>query len=124
MDNDPARQQALLRAFDDIFRQRLKVAFDGSPAHPAIDYSVSPPADGTSPAVATIRLTGDDASRGAPPDLELRVDLRVMRADRSGATVPDHPATEWLEGGRLQRTGGGDRRTRRPPSGSRLRAAT
>src|SRR6185503_7373612 len=33
---DPLRQQALLRAFDDIFRRRVTVAFDGSAVHPAI----------------------------------------------------------------------------------------
>src|SRR6185436_13888969 len=55
---DPLRQQALLRAFDDIFRRRVTVAFDGSAVHPAIEYSVAPQAGGTSPATATVRLTG------------------------------------------------------------------
>ena len=95
---DPVRQQALLRAFDDIFRRRLTVAFDGSAVHPAIEYSVAPPGDGTSPAMATIRLSG------ATPDGARALTWTyawtfasyalMVRRDRS-----DNPSTEWLEGG-------------------------
>ncbi len=95
---ESARQQALLRAFDDIFRRRLTVAFDGSAVHPAIEYSVAPPGDGTSPALATIRLTG--ATPGGARTLTWTYAWTfasyalMVRRDRS-----DHPSTEWLEGG-------------------------
>ena len=45
-----------LVAFDDIFRQRLTLAFDGVAAHPAIAYAVFPAADATAPILATIRF--------------------------------------------------------------------
>jgi hydrogenase/urease accessory protein HupE len=98
VDNDPARQQALLRAFDDVFRRRLKIAFDGSPARPAIDYSVSPPADGTSSAVATVRLAGDTppGARCLTWSYGWTFASYALTVRREGS---EHQATEWLEGG-------------------------
>jgi hypothetical protein len=98
VDRDPVRQQALLAGFDDIFRRRLRVAFDGSAVHPAIDYSVSPPADRTSPAVAIIRLTGS-IPRGARTltwtyAWTFASYALTVRRDRL-----ERPATAWLEGG-------------------------
>ena len=95
---DPARQQAWLETFDEIFRRRLTVAFDGAGVHPTIAYSVVPQADPTSPAMATIRLTGD-----TPPGAHTLTwtyswtfasYALMVRHDRL-----DTPATEWLEGG-------------------------
>jgi hypothetical protein len=96
--NDPARQQALLRAFDDVFRRRLTVAFDGSTVDPAIKYSVQPQRDGASPAMATVRLTGATPSGARTLTWTYgwtfaSYALMVTR-DRSA-----NPATEWLEGG-------------------------
>ena len=96
--NDPARQQAVLSTFDEIFRRRLNVAFDGSQVQPAIAYSVTPQADATSPAIATVRLTGD-TPRGARTltwtyAWTFASYALLVRHDRS-----ENPATEWLEGG-------------------------
>jgi hydrogenase/urease accessory protein HupE len=41
-----------------MFRQRVKVTFDGSEAHPTIGYSVAAGNDAGAAAIATIRLTG------------------------------------------------------------------
>ena len=95
---DAVRQQVLLVAFDEIFRRRLQVAFDGSGVHPAIAYSVLPQIDVTAPAMATVRLTGD-----TPPGAHALTwtygwtfasYALLVRHDRS-----ENPATEWLEGG-------------------------
>ena len=97
---DPVRQQALLRAFDDIFRRRLTVAFDGSAVHPAIEYSVAPPGDGTSPATATATIRVSGATPDGARSLTWTYAWTfasyalMVRRDRS-----DNPSTEWLEGG-------------------------
>lgn len=98
VDRDPLRQQALLRAFDGIFRRRLTVAFDGSAVHPAIEYSVSPQADGASPAMATVRLTGA-TPRGARTLTWTYAWTFASYALIVGRDRSEHPATEWLEGG-------------------------
>ncbi len=54
----PDSMQNLLQDFDDKFRQRVKVTFDGVEVHPGIAYSVTPGSGNTSAPVATIRLTG------------------------------------------------------------------
>lgn len=91
-------QQTRLSIFDDIFRRRLSVAFDGSQAHPAISYAVSRSTDAASPAIATVRLTGN-----TPPGAHALTwtygwtfasYALIVRRDSS-----DKPATEWLEGG-------------------------
>ena len=87
-----------LAARDDIFRQRVAVAFDGTAIRPAIHYSVSPAPDAISPILATIRLTGE-----IPHDARhfgwvyswtfASYALMVKSHDAAEAT------TEWLEGG-------------------------
>ena len=57
-DAGPAALQSLLTDVDEAFRQRVKVRFDASDDHPAIAYAVAPAVDGSSAAVATIRLAG------------------------------------------------------------------
>jgi hydrogenase/urease accessory protein HupE len=49
---------SVMRSHDDMFRQRVKVTFDGSEAHPTIGYSVAAGNDAGAAAIATIRLTG------------------------------------------------------------------
>src|SRR5579864_4729786 len=51
--------QSLIANFDERFRQRVKLSFDGLEVRPAITYSVEPPIDAASAAAATIRLTGE-----------------------------------------------------------------
>jgi len=97
-DTSPARLQSLLPGFDEIFRRRIKIAFDASEVRPAIAYSVVPPADASSATVATIRLTGE-----IPRDARhftwtyAWTFASYAMAVRSAAS--DNPATEWLEGG-------------------------
>ncbi|MEO5923027.1 MAG: HupE/UreJ family protein [Bryobacteraceae bacterium] len=83
--------------FEELFRQRVKVAFDGATVHPAISYSVVPAIDAQSAPAATIRLTGSIPAGArhftwnfgwtfATYSLEIR--------NQSSQT-----ATQWLEGG-------------------------
>jgi len=94
----PIRLQSLLAHLDDRFRQRVKIAFDGSDVRPAITYSVAPGIDAVSAPIATIRLTGQ-----IPPDARhftwtyawtfASYAMTIRRGPR------ENPATEWLEGG-------------------------
>jgi len=93
-----ASPEALLATFDDIFRRRLKVSFDGSDVHPTIEYSVSPQKDATSPVIATVRLSGE-IPRGARNftwtySWTFASYALTVRSDRS-----ETPVTQWLEGG-------------------------
>ncbi len=83
--------------FEELFRRRVKVAFDGWPVQPAISYSVVPAIDAQSAPAATIRLTGPvprSAQRFtwnfgwtfATYSLEVR-------------NQSSQVATQWLEGG-------------------------
>jgi hydrogenase/urease accessory protein HupE len=97
-DTRPARLQSLLTSFDEKFRQRVKLGFNGSDVRPVISYSVAPGIDTASPSVATIRLTGQ-----IPPGARhftwtyawtfASYALTVRRA------ASENAATEWLEGG-------------------------
>ena len=96
----PAARDFLTRlaALEDLFRERVAVAFDGAVVHPTIDFRVGPPSDDLSPSTATIRLTGD-----VPPGVSRFVwnyswtfasyALRIAGRDDAQTT------TEWLEGG-------------------------
>jgi len=97
-DKSSARLQASLATSDEIFRRRLKVRFDGLEVRPAIEYSVWPQADATSPALATVRLTGE-IPQGAHDftwtySWTFTPYALVVRNDQS-----DKPVTQWLEGG-------------------------
>jgi hypothetical protein len=88
----------LLTSFDEKFRQRVRIVFDARDVRPAISYAVTPGSDVASPAVATIRLTGQ-----IPLDARhftwtyawtfASYALTVQRSASENAT------TEWLEGG-------------------------
>jgi hydrogenase/urease accessory protein HupE len=97
-DTRPAYLQALLRGFDEQFRQRVTLSFDSSDVRPAIAYSVAPGNDAASAAVATIRLTGQ-----IPPDARHFAWSYAWTFASYAITVrraaSDNPATEWLEGG-------------------------
>jgi len=92
--------QSLLPRFDGAFRQRVKLQFDESIAHPEVGYSLTAAADGSSAAIATIRLTGT-----VPRDARhftwsygwtfASYALTVKVSDRSDTFA----VTEWLEGG-------------------------
>jgi hydrogenase/urease accessory protein HupE len=97
-DTCPACLQSLLSSFDEKFRQRMKLAFDASDVRPVISYSVASGTDATSPAVATIRLTGQ-----IPPDARHFTWTYAWTFASYALTVQrdasENAATEWLEGG-------------------------
>jgi len=114
-----AHPQGLLATFDKIFRRRLKLAFDGSDAHPTIEYAVPPQTDAASPALATVRLTGE-IPRGARSftwtySWTFASYALTVRSDRS-----ETPVTEWLEGGQ---TSAPFVLSAAPPPSDRTRAA-
>ena len=90
--------QKVLDGFDDTFRQRVKLAFDGSEVRPAISYLVSTGTAASYAPIATIRL------RGAIPSGAHHLTwcyswtfasyAVTMRNETMGS-----PTTEWLEGG-------------------------
>jgi hydrogenase/urease accessory protein HupE len=97
----PARSaelQSLLVRYDEMFRQRVKLAFDGGEMHPEISYSVEPPIDATSASAATIHLTGQipPAARHFTWTFGWTFASYAMTVRRSAA---EDPATQWLEGG-------------------------
>jgi hypothetical protein len=53
-----ARIHASFARLDPIFRTRLHLRIDDAEVVPAIEYRISEPVDATSPAIATIRLSG------------------------------------------------------------------
>lgn len=97
-DAGPVDLQARLATLDEIFRRRLQIAFDGSNVRPAIEYAVSPQTDATSPAIATIRLTGaiPPGARDFSWTFSWTFATYALAVSTSGS---DAPQTEWLEGG-------------------------
>ena len=87
-----------LVALDDIFRQRLTIAFDGAAVHPTIRYAVIPAADAASPMLARIRLTGE-----VPRDARQLTWVYSWTFASYAFSVKNvdaaEPTTEWLEGG-------------------------
>jgi hydrogenase/urease accessory protein HupE len=98
LETDSAHLQSLLRSYDEKFRRRVQLAFDASDAHPLISYSVAPAIDATSPAVATIRLTGP-----MPPDARHFTWTYAWTFASYALTIrrpgSENVKTAWLEGG-------------------------
>lgn len=84
--------ETLITGFDEVFRRRVKIAFDASEVHPRISYSVEPPVDALSAAAATIRLTGT-----TPPGAQ-HFTWSFGWSFASYALTAG-AATQWLEGG-------------------------
>jgi hydrogenase/urease accessory protein HupE len=97
-DSRPDRLQSLLTSFDETFRQRVKLAFDGYEARPAIAYAVSPGTDAASAPIATIRFAGQ-----TPPGASHFTWSYGWTFASYAVTVrsaaAENPTTEWLEGG-------------------------
>ena len=95
--SDSAQVGILLQQLDAVFRQRVTLAFDGTPAQPAIAYSVTPAA-GLSASVATIRLTGTvpSGARAVRWTYGWTFASYAMSVRR---TATAEPVTRWLEGG-------------------------
>ncbi|MBI2188693.1 MAG: HupE/UreJ family protein [Acidobacteria bacterium] len=85
-------------AFDDLFRKRVTVAFDGAADHPAIRYAVRPQSDASLPPVATIRLSGEipAGARRFSWTYGWTFASYALSITTPGTTAP---LTEWLEGG-------------------------
>ena len=97
-DNSLSNFQSLLTGFDEKFRQRVKLAFDGQEVHPSISYTVAPGTGTGASAVATIRLTGE-----IPPGARNFTWNYSWTFASYAITVrnaaSENPATQWLEGG-------------------------
>jgi hydrogenase/urease accessory protein HupE len=97
-DTNTAGLESLLTSFDERFRQRVKLAFDDSDVRPVISYSVAPESAAASPAVATIRLTGQ-----IPPNARHFTWNYAWTFASYALTVrttaSEQAATQWLEGG-------------------------
>ena len=91
-----AQLQSLLAGFDETFRQRVTVTFDGSKVHPAIAYAVTPETD-VAASVATIRLTGEIPEQSR--DFAWRYAWTFASYAMTIRGAPSAPAaTVWLEG--------------------------
>jgi hydrogenase/urease accessory protein HupE len=84
--------QIMLASFDDLFRRRIKIAFDGLDVHPRISYSVEPPIDALSAAAATIRFTGE-----IPPNAQHLT--WTFGWTFASYALTAGASTQWLEGG-------------------------
>ena len=78
--------------FEEKFRQRVKVAFDGAEVRPQISYSVEPPIDALSAAAATIHLTGQIPEKAEHFTWTFGWTFATYAMTAGGAT-------QWLEGG-------------------------
>jgi len=93
-----ASLQSWLTRNEEMFRKRVKIAFDETEVRPAIAYSVVPAIDATSAPAATIRLTGEvpEGARHFTWKYSWTFASYAMTIRR---TPSGNPATEWLEGG-------------------------
>jgi len=97
-DISTARLQSLFERFDDAFRGRVHIAFDGVEARPAISYEITPPADALSAVLATIRLTGPVPAGAGHFTWNFGWTF-ASYAIAIQRTPSGKPSTEWLEGG-------------------------
>jgi hydrogenase/urease accessory protein HupE len=97
-DSSAAVLQSQLQSYDELFRRRLAVAFDGSAVSPAIHYAVSGVASATSSPEATIRLIGliPQNTRQFAWTYSWTFATYSLTA---GDGIHGTQVTEWLEGG-------------------------
>jgi hydrogenase/urease accessory protein HupE len=90
--------QAQIREWGDVFRGRFSAAFDGAAAPVEIDYSVSPPADHTTPPLASIKLNGavPAGARQFTWMYSWTFATYALAVRNAGSA---QQATQWLEGG-------------------------
>jgi len=93
----PSRLLARLIDFDESFRQRVTLAFDGSEVRPAIEYGVSPGIDEASAPIATVRLTGE-IPHGASHFTWSYAWTFAAYAVSVRSAAAEKPTIEWLEG--------------------------
>ncbi len=90
---------AIITGADEVYRQRVKIAFDDATDRPAISYAIaSAPGPGTAPP-ATIRFTGrvPESARKFQWSYAWTFATYSLTVHTAGAA---QPATMWLEGGR------------------------
>jgi hydrogenase/urease accessory protein HupE len=91
------RLGVLLPGFDEKFRQRVKVTFDGADVRPAVTYRVEPAIDAASAPAAIIRLTG--AIPAGAKDFTWTFGWTFASyAMMVRSAASDNPSTQWLEG--------------------------
>jgi hydrogenase/urease accessory protein HupE len=97
-DGGLAERLSALSSFDDIFRRRVSVRFDDREVRPRIEYSVVPPGDELSPAVATIRLSGEmpPGARAFAWNYSWTFASYALLIESEAIAAP---TTIWLEGG-------------------------
>jgi hypothetical protein len=97
-DRRAAALESLLSALEGRFRERVRIAFDGSEARPEIAYLVAPGAAAGSTALVTVRMRGP-----IRPGARHFTWTYGWTFASYGLTVRNAesktPATEWLEGG-------------------------
>jgi hypothetical protein len=95
---DPRRLESMSTTFDEIFRRRVRIAFDGSEVRPDAAYAVAAAADSLTGAVATIRLSGTipDGARDLAWSYGWTFASYPLTIRRSAG---ENAPTEWLEGG-------------------------
>jgi len=96
-DSSAAGLQSTIASFDEKFRQRVQLAFDGSSVYPAIWYSVAPAIDAASAPAATIRLTGQIPSGARQFTWKFGWTFASYAMTVRNASS-GNPRTEWLEG--------------------------
>ena len=111
---------ALLCRYDEMFRRRVVLAFDGNAVRPETGYAVAGETTATTSPVATIKLKGDVPARSASIRMDLLLDICNLFADRPAAGGAQ--ATDWLEGG--QRSSPLSLAAVKPPPSRRAIAAT
>jgi len=94
---DAARLQSLLTGFDEMFRRRVKITFEGSEVRPAIAYSVVPGTGTGASAIATIKLTGQIPSDARQFSWNYGWTFASYALTLRTA-ASQNPATQWLEG--------------------------
>lgn len=97
-ENDAARLQSMLSNSTDMFRRRVKLAFDGSAVHPEIAFTTVPGSGTAAPPQATIRLTGE-VPAGARQFTWTYAWTFASYALSVRTSASDNAKTEWLEGG-------------------------
>jgi len=98
VDADLNRLRAQLLRFDEQFRRRVKLTFDGSDVRPSITYAVSAGTDAAASPVATIGMTGQ-VPAGAVHLTWSYAWTFASYAVTVRSAAAGNPTTEWLEGG-------------------------
>ena len=89
--------ERLLKTYEEVFRRRMMVSFDGTTVRPSINYAVSGVATATTAPVALIKLSGlvPESAR----QFEWTYSWTFATYSLTVAADSSEQTTEWLEGG-------------------------